>query len=106
MFASQKVKEDYEKLKNSQEYADLFKFVSRALVDIERDHHCGIQMQRNLIPREYIRKYKIDNLWKYDLPGAWRLLYSVAGDKIEVMAIILEWLDHKNYERKFGYRTR
>jgi hypothetical protein len=48
-------------------------------------------------------KYGIDNLWKYDLPGAWRLLYSVSGDKIEVMAIILEWLNHKKYEKRFGY---
>ncbi|MDI6708812.1 MAG: hypothetical protein QME47_07005, partial [Candidatus Thermoplasmatota archaeon] len=32
-----------------------------------------------LIPKEYIEKYSIDNLWKYNMPKAWRLLYSVAG---------------------------
>jgi hypothetical protein len=48
----------------------------------------------------------IDNLWKYDMPSAWRLLYSLKTEEIEIVAIILEWLDHKNYERRFGYKTR
>lgn len=57
-----------------------------------------------MIPKKYIRKYEIDNLWKYDLPRAWRLLYSVAGEgEVKVIAIILEWMDHKKYERRLGY---
>jgi len=106
MFAYQRLKNEYEKLRKSTENADLFKFISRALDDISHDHRCGIQLQRNIIPKEYVRKYGIDNLWKYDLPNAWRLMYSVGGDRIEVMAIILEWCDHKSYERRFGYKAR
>ena len=47
--------------------------------------------------------YEIDNLWKYDLPRGWRLMYSVARDEVIVISIILEWLPHKEYERRFGY---
>jgi hypothetical protein len=50
-----------------------------------------------------LKKYKIDNLWKYDLPKAWRLLYSVARDEIIIISIILEWLPHKEYEKRFKY---
>jgi len=37
------------------------------------------------------------------LPDAWRLLYSIENQEILVVSIILEWMDHKNYERTFKY---
>jgi hypothetical protein len=55
------------------------------------------------MPKEYIKKYGIENLWKYNLPNAWRLLYSVARDEVMVISIVLEWLPHKKYERRFKY---
>lgn len=100
-FADEKVKEAYESLKN--ENPELHKFVERAIDDLKKDPFCGISVQKRLIPKIYIKKYNIDNLWKYDLPGAWRLLYSVVGDRVKIVSIILEWLDHKEYERRFGY---
>lgn len=45
----------------------------------------------------------IENLWKYDLPNAWRLIYSIRGGKAVVISIILEWLSHKDYEKRFNY---
>ena len=53
--------------------------------------------------KQYIQKYNIDNLWKYDLPNAWRLIYTIETDKIKIINIILEWFNHKNYEKKFKY---
>ncbi|MDY6931179.1 MAG: hypothetical protein SVJ22_04610, partial [Halobacteriota archaeon] len=64
---------------------------------------CGIQIPKKLIPKTYIDKYEIDNLWKYDLPKGWRLIYSVATEGVCIISIILEWMDHKNYERRFNY---
>jgi mRNA-degrading endonuclease RelE of RelBE toxin-antitoxin system len=82
---------------------ELFKWLTRAFSDLEENAFCGIQIQKRLIPKSYLRKYRVDNLWKYDLPKGWRLLYSVRGDEIIVISIILEWLPHKEYERRFGY---
>jgi len=51
-----------------------------------------------------IKKYRIRNLWKYDLPDGWRLLYSITTPtKVEILSIIIEWFNHKEYERKFKY---
>lgn len=55
------------------------------------------------IPKSYIDKYNIDNLWKYDLPKGWRLIYSVANGEVLIVSIIIEWMKHKEYERKFNY---
>ena len=75
----------------------------KGFLDIQKNAFCGIQIPKKLIPREYIKKYGIRNLWKYNLPNAWRMLYSIEGRDVKIISIILEWLDHKNYERRFKY---
>ncbi len=100
-FADEKVKESFEKIKR--EDSELYKFISRAIDDIKANPFCGMHIPKRLIPKVYKQKYEVNNLWKYDLPEAWRLLYSVAGDKVSIVAIILEWLPHKEYERRFKY---
>ena len=104
VFADKKVKEAFEDLENSKtEDKNLYRWLNRAFDDISENAFCGIQIPKKLIPKVYLKTYGIDNLWKYNLPNAWRLLYSVARDEIIIIAIILEWLSHKEYDRRFGY---
>ncbi len=103
-FAEEKLKESLNKLKESKtEDKKLYEWINRALDDLEENAFCGIQVAKRLIPNVYIQKYEIDNLWKYDLPRGWRLLYSVANNEVKILSIILEWMDHKDYERRFHY---
>jgi hypothetical protein len=70
-------------LKNTNtEDENLHKLLNRAFDDICENAFCGIQIPKKQIPKEYLKKYGIDNLWKYDLPKAWRLMYSVARMKL------------------------
>ena len=100
-FANDKVKKAFEKLKKSD--TKLYKFVCRAFEDIEANVFCGTQIPKDRIPKEYLRKFGVHNVWKYDLPGAWRLIYSIEGKDLIIFSIVLEWLDHKTYERRFKY---
>jgi len=100
-FIDNKTKKEYENTKNKD--PELFKLLERATDDLKKNPGIGIKIPRHLWPKEYLKKYKIDNLWKYDLPNAWRLIYTIAKDEIKIMAIILEWMDHKNYERRFNF---
>ena len=103
-FADEKLKLALKKLRTSTtEDSKLYDWINRALNDIEENAFCAIQIPKRLIPKEYIQKYEIDNLWKYDLPRGWRLIYSVAGEDIIIISIIIEWMNHKDYERKFNY---
>ena len=105
-FADEKVKRAFERLSTSTtEDGQLYKFLAQAFENLEKDAFIGIQIPKKLIPKEYRQKYEIDNLWKYNLPNAWRLLYSVSRDEITVISIVLEWMKHKEYDRKFGYKT-
>ena len=91
-------------MKNSKtEDKKLHKWINRAMDDLEDNAFCGIQIQKRLIPKVYIEKYGLDNLWKYDLPKGWRLIYSVVNGEVQILSIILEWMSHKDYEKRFKY---
>ena len=80
------------------------KAIIKAVKDLKLNAFAGIHVPKRLIPAEYIRKYSINNLWKYDMPNGWRLLYTITTEnEVELISAILEWFDHKEYERKFKY---
>ena len=80
------------------------KSIIRAIKDLRQNAFMGIHIPKRLIPKEYIRKWGINNLWKYHMPKGWRLLYTVTSEnEVELISAILEWFDHKEYERKFKY---
>jgi len=59
------------------------------------------------IPRQQIPKtMRCDNLWKMDLAGYWRMLYTLSTQEIEIVSIVLEISDHQSYDKRFGYRRR
>lgn len=103
-FISQKVKLEFEKLEEGKfEDKQLHTFIQRAIQDLKNNPACGTKVPKNLWPGEYVQKYKITNLWKYDLPNAWRLMYTIEADEVRILSIILEWFNHKEYEKKFNH---
>ena len=104
VFAEGKVKESFKKLSRmGNEKSHLLKWLNQAFDRLSEDAFSGIQIPKRQIPKRYIEKFGIDNLWKLNLPQGWRLLYSVARDEILIISIILEWLPHKIYEKRFKY---
>ncbi len=103
-FADERVKKAYDNLLTSSvENKSLYNWITRAIKDIGDNCFCSIQIPKRQIPKEYIKRYRADNLWKYDLPKAWRLLYTVKNEEATIISIVIEWLDHKEYERRFKY---
>src|SRR3989344_1082470 len=97
-FVDANLKKAFEELANSSsQEKSLYRYLERAFADIEKNAFCGIQIPKRLIPKSYLKKYKIKDLWKYNLPNAWRLLYSIEHGEIYVLSILLEWMDHKEY---------
>tara|TARA_Y100000310_G_scaffold237519_2_gene240810 strand:- start:1106 stop:1438 length:333 start_codon:yes stop_codon:yes gene_type:complete len=103
-FISNKLKSEYESLNSGKfENKELHKFILRAIRDLKKNPTCGIKIPKKLWPKEYIKKYEVSNLWKYDLPNGWRLVYTIEHSRIKIMNIILEWFNYKDYEKKFKY---
>ena len=52
---------------------------------------------------ESLKEGKYQQKEIYNLPNAWRLVYTIKEDEIRILSIILEWFNHKDYEKKFNY---
>lgn len=104
--------EQLKKLKETIKEKDS-KFNKQLLTAIERekdnlflDSHRGIQIKKNLIPKEYVLKYDVKNLWKINLPDFWRMIYTITGNEVEIISVLLEFMDHKEYNKLFGYKKK
>jgi hypothetical protein len=76
-----------------------------AKVDIlSKNAFYGDRIQKNLIPSYYRKKFNISNLFRVELPCYWRLLYSVSGSNVEIIALVIDVCDHKLYDKRFGYK--
>ena len=100
-FVSEKLEKTFASIPESE---ILKKQIKKAMVALKENAFAGIRIPKRLFPKEYIVKYNITNLWKYDLPDGWRLMYTlVSPDKVEIVSVILEWFNHPDYEKRFGY---
>jgi Txe/YoeB family toxin of Txe-Axe toxin-antitoxin module len=101
VFVSKELEDSFDSLSEND---PVKKSIIRAIKGLRVNAFAGIQIPRRLFPKEYVRKYGIKNLWKYNLYRGWRLLYTVTGaNEVELISAILEWFDHKEYQRRFKY---
>lgn len=84
----------------------LLKAIEREKTNLKFNPMHGIHIPRKYLSREIIERYQTDSIWKVDLVGYWRLLYTVKGDALRIMCVVLEFMDHKKYDSLFGYRKR
>jgi len=53
------------------------KALIRAIKNIKEDYQSGRNVKKELIPKQLINKYNINNLRIYNLPDAWRLTFQI-----------------------------
>jgi hypothetical protein len=98
------IDEELEKAFNNLPEEDpIKKAIIRAIKNIEEDFQAGEYIPKRDVPSSYLEKYGINNVRVYDLPFAWRLMYTVTGSsEIGIISVILNWMNHKDYEKLFG----
>ena len=109
---SSDAKEVYNHLKEeapkSKSERTILNAITKKIEIIKSNPHYGDPIAKSLIPKEYINKYEISNLFRVELPNYWRMLYSlIDGEtKIEIIAFVLDLIDHPTYSKKFGYKRK
>ena len=95
-----------EESKNAKMERMLLKAVNQKIELIKANPHYGDPIAKNIIPKEYILKYGVTNLFRIELPNFWRMTYTLTngGTNIEIISFILDIIDHKKYNKKFGYK--
>ena len=75
---------------------------------IKANKHYGEPIAKSKIPAKFKIQYGITNLFWVELPHFWRFLYSLTeGDsEIEIVAFVLDIVDHKRYDKLFGYKKK
>jgi hypothetical protein len=86
----------------------ILKSIRQKLDLIKLNSHFGNPIGKDKIPKDYKEKYGVVNLFRVELPNFWRMLYTLSeGDtRIEIVAFVLDILDHDEYNKKFSYRSR
>ena len=62
----------------------------------------GDNLQKHRISKEY----NVQNLWRVELINFWRMLYTIKGDEIEIICFVLDIMDHKKYNKRFGFKNK
>jgi len=85
-------------------YSQLLSSINTALNNIKADQYYGDLIPRKYISKAVIQRYGTDKILRVELIGYWRLLYTLVGDEIKIIAFILEYMDHPTYNKIFGYK--
>ncbi|MBT4935675.1 hypothetical protein HOL21_02235 [Candidatus Woesearchaeota archaeon] len=99
------IEEKVQGIENSQNI-QLLKSIERAKNNLKIDPQFGIHIPRKVISKTVSARYGTDRLWKIDLVGYWRLIYTIIGDEIKIISFVLEFMNHKSYDKVFGYRKK
>ena len=81
----------------------LLKIVDAGLDVLKLNMIAGERIERKKYPRYYVQKYGVNNLYKFNLDSRTRLVYTLVAEETGVAVVVLEVLDHKKYEERFGY---
>jgi hypothetical protein len=91
---------------NSKTERMILKAINQKVELIKSNPHYGDAIAKKLFPEEYKKKYRITNLFCVELPAFWRMLYTLTDgeSEVEIIAFVLDVIDHKEYDKKFGYK--
>ncbi|MFQ5406450.1 MAG: hypothetical protein ACE5DI_04825 [Candidatus Micrarchaeia archaeon] len=121
----QEAKDEYLSLKNTVQeeklkgvksscHQTLLNSINAKIEILKINYDYGSQIPKRLIPRKYREDYEVTNLWKVNLSGYWRMVYTIKQpqreraevDVISIWLDILDIIDHKKYDKTFGYRKK
>jgi len=81
----------------------LLKIVNDGLDVLKENMFAGDRIERRKFPRYYVQKFGVNNLYKFNLDARTRLVYTLLAEESGIAVVILEILNHKKYEERFGY---
>lgn len=108
---SDDAKKVFLKLKNknpiTKKELTLLKAIEYKFEIIQSKPSYGIRIKKRFIPKEYKLTHGIKTLYRVKLPMFWRMLYTITGDNsIEIIAFVLDIVNHKVYNRTFKYKKK
>lgn len=98
--------EEGKKNKINPSYEQILKSINKVLDNIKHNPNYGDLVPQKYLNKELISRYGTNKIYRVELVGFWRLLYTLIGDEIQIIAIILDFMDHEEYSKLFQYRKK
>ena len=89
---------------NSSFHQTLLRSINRIKELLKLNPFAGDQIPKSLIPEKYVKKYFVENVWRIELADRWRLIYTITGDRLEIINFVLAIVNHRDYDKIFGYK--
>ena len=77
--------------------------IERVISVLKENPQYGNPIKKELIPESF-KKAGIKNLYRAELSNFWRMLYTIEGTQVEILVFVLKIMDHKEYNKFFGYK--
>lgn len=77
--------------------------INRVTEILKHNPQHGDPIPKRLIPNSLLKE-GIQNLYRVELSNFWRMLYTIEGTKIEILVFVLNIMNHKEYNKLFGYK--
>jgi hypothetical protein len=107
IFLKGQAKEAYIELKKRQdkESQSILRSFERVKEVLKSNPQYGDPIAKEKIPRT-LNELGVKNLYRVELSNYWRMLYTLEGDQVEIFLFVLNIVDHKEYNKLFGYKGR
>jgi len=90
----------------SSDHQTLLNSIKQKIEFLRDNPEYGFHIEKKKIPKDYIQRYDVNNLWKVNLSSGWRMIYTIRGNEVEIISLVLDILNHKDYDKKFDYRKK
>jgi hypothetical protein len=80
---------------------NLSKWVDGMETVLSENMYAGELIRKSQIPKQYIDRYGVNNLYRYSHPEGFRSCYTILNG----CPYILDIMSHSEYDKVFGYRT-
>jgi hypothetical protein len=77
------------------------KWINSMADALKENKFAGELIRKSQIPRFYVEKYRVNNLYRYSHPEGFRSCYTI----VEECPRILDLMSHSVYDRVFKYET-
>lgn len=79
--------------------------VDQVIDEMKQDRNLGDYIKKKPWPDRYVKTHEVTNLYRREIGGNHRLIYTIRGRKEDKVYQLLDLLTHKEYDNLFGYST-
>ncbi len=79
--------------------------VNQVIDEMKQDKNLGDYIKKKPWPDKYVKTHEVTNLYRCEIGGNHRLIYTIRGRKEDKVYQLLDLFTHKEYDRLFGYST-